>query len=582
MKSLWLLTKKNLILLIRTKSSALIVIFAPLLIILILGLSFNNSAKYGLNIGVCSDSFTADVDSVVASLQEEEFKIVKYEKSLEGCIEDIKLGFVHTCISLPESFQIEGNTQKEITFYVDPSKINLVWMVQNTLQEKLNIKAQEISEGLTSEILTKLSDTNTKVGVEKDRVEVVKSSNTNALSSIVSSQTGLLGLDLNGPTAEYDISIANTFKSNISTNINSGLAKVNDAKEALDDANISSSDKSPINALLVEAKTSLDQAAALVNNGTGGINAIVALVTSMEADLNTAKSKLVTASEQIDSTTTNLEKTKASLDTAVSSLNEIKTALEGIKTNLESQKVTEAGVISSPLITHIEPVAPRSTHLNYLFSGLIVLVIMFSSLLLGTTLVMMEKHSPAFIRNYFLPVKKITFILSIYFTNLILGLIQVLIIMGIALIFLPNFYSSIPLMALILFLATSVFTFLGMAVGYAFNSEDTSVLASISFGSLLLFFSGLILPLESISPTIREITYYNPFVIAEKLVREIFIFNTPITAVWLDLVFLAAYAVVLFLMIMIFESIIHKHLINKYLRHNHKLHRENDKKKTGV
>ncbi|HLC88480.1 MAG TPA: ABC transporter permease, partial [Candidatus Nanoarchaeia archaeon] len=521
MRSLWLLIKKNLLILIRAKSSALIVIFAPLLIILILGLSFNNSAKYGLNIGVCSDSFTADVDSVVTSLQEEEFKIVKYEKSLEGCIEDIKLGFVHTCISLPESFQIEGNAQKEITFYVDPSKINLVWMVQNTLQEKLNLKAREISEGLTSEILTKLSDTKTKVGLENDRVEVVKTSNTQALGSIATSQAGLLGLDLAGPTAEYDVSITNTFKSNISTSLNAGLAKVNDAQEALDDANISSSDKSPISSLLAQAETNLDQAAALVNNGSGGINAIVALVASMEADLTAAKNKLVAASGQIDSTTASLESTKASLDTAVSSLNEIKNALEGIKTNLEAQKVTEAGVISQPLVTHIEPVAPRSTHLNYLFSGLIVLVIMFSSLLLGTTLVMMEKHSPAFVRNYFLPVKKITFILSIYFTNLILGLIQVVIIMGIALIFLPNFYTAIPLMALVLFLATSVFTFLWMAVGYIFNSEDTSVLGSISLGSLLLFFSGLILPLESISPAIRKITYYNPFVIAEKLVREI-------------------------------------------------------------
>ncbi|MBU1622791.1 MAG: hypothetical protein KJ597_04410, partial [Nanoarchaeota archaeon] len=132
MRSLWLLTKKNLRLLIRAKSSALIVVFAPLLIILILGLSFNNSAKYGLNIGIAADSFTDDVNGLVTLLQEEEFKIVKYENSLEGCIEDIKLGFVHTCLSLPESFKIEGNTQKEITFYVDPSKVNLVWMIQDS------------------------------------------------------------------------------------------------------------------------------------------------------------------------------------------------------------------------------------------------------------------------------------------------------------------------------------------------------------------------------------------------------------------------------------------------------------------
>src|SRR3989344_991916 len=118
MKSMWLLTKKNLKLLIRSKSSALVIFFAPLLIILLLGLSYNSSSKYGLNIGIYAPAFSDDVTSLATSLQEQEFKIVKYETSVDECVEDIKQGLVHTCLSVPENLKVEGNQQKEIIFYV--------------------------------------------------------------------------------------------------------------------------------------------------------------------------------------------------------------------------------------------------------------------------------------------------------------------------------------------------------------------------------------------------------------------------------------------------------------------------------
>ena len=129
MKSLWLLTKKNIQLLIRAKSSALIIVFAPLLLILIMGLSFNSSDNYSIRIGVQAHTFTNDTNDInefISVLENENFIITKYEgNTYPGepvpCIEDLKLSIVHTCITLPDTFKIEGNTPKEITFYIDPS-----------------------------------------------------------------------------------------------------------------------------------------------------------------------------------------------------------------------------------------------------------------------------------------------------------------------------------------------------------------------------------------------------------------------------------------------------------------------------
>ncbi|MEK6900617.1 MAG: hypothetical protein AABX05_05825, partial [Nanoarchaeota archaeon] len=183
MRSLLLLTKKNLKLLVRSKTSALVIFFAPLMIILLLGLSYNNTSKYGLNIGIYAPVFSDDVNSLMVSLQEQEFKIIKYESSVDDCVKDIKEGIVHTCLSVPESLKIDGNQQKEITFYVDPSKINLVWMIQETLGNKFNLKSKEISKELSNNILTTVSDTKTKLDEQNSQLSGVKEKSSAATTS---------------------------------------------------------------------------------------------------------------------------------------------------------------------------------------------------------------------------------------------------------------------------------------------------------------------------------------------------------------------------------------------------------------
>ncbi|HLD40050.1 MAG TPA: hypothetical protein VJB13_02825, partial [Candidatus Nanoarchaeia archaeon] len=174
MQSIWLLTKKNIKLLLRAKASALIIIFAPLLIILLLGLSYNTSSKYGLNIGVYASSYTEDVNSFMELLKEQEFNIVTYNSSIEDCVQDIKSGVVHTCIAVPENLQVDGNTPKEITFYLDPSKINLVWMIQETLSSKFDFKSQQLSQELTQDLLGKLADAKSKISESKTSLSTAK------------------------------------------------------------------------------------------------------------------------------------------------------------------------------------------------------------------------------------------------------------------------------------------------------------------------------------------------------------------------------------------------------------------------
>lgn len=576
MQSLWLLTKKNIRLLLRSKASALIIVFAPLMIILLLGLSFNTSEKFGLNIGVNAVSFSEDINSFTKLLQEKEFTIIKYEADLENCINDVKRSVIHTCVSLPESLQIEGNTAKKITFHVDPSRVNLVWMIQETIKEKFNIKAQELSQSLAQDILTRLSDTKTRVSSQKGGLSSLKEKTTAASSTTESAKSGLASVDFTVPASSYD----KTVIANVSSELSAATTKITDALTVVDSANMSSSDKSNIKSLLNKAKSKLDGAVSSVNSTASG--GIAGLIASLEADLESVKTKLSTAAGMVESTNSNLATVSSTLSESATAIDSLQAELDGVIANLEAQKVTDPGTISSPLVTKVEKVSDESTYLNYLFPAILVLVVMFSSLLLGTTLVMMEKNSPAFLRNFFLPVRKATFIISTYLTNLILIVIQIIVILGISLFFLKRSFASFAYIGLILFTSASVFTFLGMIVGYTFTSEETGILASISLGSLLLFLSGVIFPLEGVSLLLRGVTYFNPFVIAEKLIREVFIFNASLANVWIELLLLIGYAIVFFLVILIMESLLHKHLVHKFLRHHHLAHIQKDKKKKNV
>jgi len=576
MRSLWLLTKKNLKLLIRSKSSGLVIFLAPLLIILILGLSYSSSSNYGLNIGIHADSFTEDVDSLISSLQEQEFRIIKYESDVEECIEDIKQGFIHTCVSVPQDLKVEDNQQKEITFYIDPSEINLVWMIQETLGSKFNLKSQEISKQLTGEIINQLDDTKNKVSEKSSELNQVKEKSSAASSSVTSLKENIENIDLEVPIIVYDAGIVNSFKNKLSSEVEDSINAVSNARNDVENAEIEGGNGAILNSLN-DAEKNLNKLLAMVEGNNSGYGEISSLVSSLQHDLIQAQTKLMSASETMSSTSSSLDSTTASIQDSLTAMTVVQQGLEEIKSNLESQKVTEVDTIAAPLVTKIERISPESSFLNYSFPGLLVLVVMFSSLLLGTTLVMMEKNSPAFFRNYFLPLQKGTFIISTYLTNSIITIIQIVIILGVSLLFLKgNPLVMLPVAGMLL-ISSTVFTLMGMTIGYVFRSEETGTLASISLGSFLLFVSGLILPLESISANIRKITNFNPFVISEKVIREIFIFKAPVQTIWTDILTLLGYALILFVAIIVIDILIHKHFKERFNKHRHKENRHKEK-----
>ena len=287
MKTIWLLIKKNLKLLLRSRSSALIVILAPLLLMLIIGLSYDTNERFSLSIGVYSPEFTESVNSFV-TLLEEDFNIIKYDNS-EECIKDIAHGNTHSCIELPQQFTIAENTQKEIIFHIDPSRVNLVYSIQQSVAEKFNLKSQQISESLTSNILTLLTETNTKLTDRSKELGSIKEKSQNAISSASSTESNLEKIDLSIPGSSRDTKILTT----VSGKVKDSISKISTAKSDVSGSSLTDAEKATITKSLTDANQELSVVKNSLENGTGGIKALVA---GLEKDLIVTQEKLLKAS----------------------------------------------------------------------------------------------------------------------------------------------------------------------------------------------------------------------------------------------------------------------------------------------
>jgi len=580
MKNIFRIIKKNLKLLVRAKSSALIIILAPLLIILLVGIAFDNANTYGLNIGVYSTNYNQNVESFLNKLSQKEFKIVKYQDQ-EKCINDIKLAAIHTCVIFPPSLDFNANQQQQITFYVDYSKINLVWMIMDTLSAGITERSREISKDLTNILVSKLEKTKSNLDEKKPVLINAKTANNNVLANAqeVDENLASITFDLGNFSFNQTQNLVSSLQNNLSLNIEEARFLLKSARSTVSGSDASEGDKEEALEDINDALSELETAKNRINDSESNqtLAHVYTLIQQIQDELNQTQNQITaaaTASQQ------KINEAQNSLSQSLSSLGEIETMMENLLTEIQGIQVTDPSAIASPVTTDIKPVAAEKTYLNYLFPGLMILVVMFISILLGTTLVMMEKHSPALFRNFITPTRNITFIISTYLTNIFLILIQLVIILGIAMYFFSaQILPSLPMVILILLMAATLFSFVGMGVGYVFMSEETGTLAAISFGSLCLFLSSLIIPLESMPAMVRQIAYYNPFVIAERLLRSIILFQPKIKFLATDLFILLGYAFVLFLFIWGSQYLASKNILTHYKYKRHKKARHKKEKK---
>ena len=570
--------QKNFRLLLRSRSSALIVVLGPLLLISLIGLAFSNSNPYGVVVASYAPEYNDLSNSVLATLNEQQFKVERII-SEEACVQRVKQSKANICLVFPEDFTVGDSANNNITFHVDYSKINLVWSVLDVISEKISSRTTEISKDLTGQLVKALEHARGEVEQNLPNVVDLSVKNSQVLTLTDDVTKTINGMELSLDTKEFKVE---TLQGRVELLVDTadkatdkGLKIISDIKDNYDAYNLSASQQVALSAVFDEAKGDLeslkDSLADLYAEGNQS-SLIGDLLRGLSIKLQETKEQLTAAVNAREVVIGDAKNIKALTDSGLEKINLLQASLDDIQKSIEAIAITDPTKIVNPITTTIKPITV-DTHFNYLFPSLIVLIIMITGVLLSAMLVIVEKKSTAFFRNFITPTHELVFLAGTFCTALVLMLAQLVIFLIVAGVFFDtNVFPTFATTAPVLLVINLLFIALGMLLGAAFRSEETTILAAISCCALLLFLSSTILPLESMPPVLQRIADFNPFVMSEELLRETIIFGFGYNLVAGELLMLFLYAAVFFVLVAVLT-----HFLK--IRTLYKIHKEKPQKK---
>ncbi len=529
------LLEKNFRLLWKSKLFILTILLGPLLIALLLGMAFNNTDIYSLNIGVYVEK-TDQLEEMIIGKLRENFKVLTYQNK-DACIDSIKEYITHICIILPETISLEGNDINEILFYVDDSRTNLVWMILDTLSTIFSRSSSEIATNLTSELLYKLDFIGENSASSQTIITNLENNNNNrvGLMKQIELNTNNLPLIQSLTNVEDSLNKNRKLKEELYAlidDINEGIMKSEDSLDEIktgDDAALQSQ-LDTIEQQLTSMKNILSESS--VQRKADELNSLLIKLDTY----------IFTIQQIIDENKKKREAIKLSFGEDAVNLKKVDSFTDEINSLATHLRITNPAKIAEPLITEIRPINIEKTHFSFIFPTLLMLIIVFTAIILSSSLIVIEHKSKAFFRNYMSPTSPLFFLFTYFVTDLIIITANLSIFLIISKV-LFNIDITLSLF-MILFFIMSLFILLGSIIGCLIKSEQSNMALGITVSSVFLFFSNTILPIESIPQTLREIIKYNPFVIGETVIRKLLVYKSGLLDLTSEILIILIYILI--------------------------------------
>jgi ABC-type multidrug transport system permease subunit len=617
--------KKNFRRLLRSKVSALVILFGPLVMIMLGGIAFNSSKLNGIVIGVYADTTDSVTSSVISLMKAQSFEIKTYAKK-EQCTQAVKDADIHLCVAF-----LKKSGKHQLEFSADYTRMNLVYSLLTILNSGLESESQKISLEMTGELLSQIKSTAAHLKESSKQLSEFEEQMSTLTVQIQQMRSGIAALDIpviNSSVKSYMDDLAqgqkdaDVLQKNVNRDIDLYQTNLDTIQKQLaqyeKDIVIWQKDISGVKGNLTKSYTTLgcsvsadffgnqsvllsqsiidstEPACALISSGIKEINrrqqiiddsqkqvnAVQDEVTNAQNSLTSAKKTVNNVSNSFDTKSAELsvalnqaqrsiDETSIKLDNArklrsqfVTQFDEVQIQLdEGLQKlglfsasldqtlqNYSNLTIITPQAIVNPIDTKINSVQKTENVLQSLFPSLLVLIVTFTGVMLGATLILKEKVSQAYFRNFILPLHPIIFIVGTYLTALVIVVVQIIFMAIIGAAFfqinlLPNmgyFLLSIPLIC-------SIFILFGMIIGYIFKTEETAILASVSLSCILFLFSSTIIPLEKMQEGIGVIAKASPFVLSQEILRQILIFGQGFASTVTELLLMHAYFVIFFI-----------------------------------
>jgi ABC-type multidrug transport system permease subunit/archaellum component FlaC len=521
---------------------------------LIIGASLSSPGTSKLNIGFSGNATGELNQRIIESLNSSDNNLV-YFSDISSCKRAIELGVVSACVNIPQNLSLDPSARNVLDFYVDESRMNLVYEVISSIRADVQSESAEITKEIGSKLLSMLQTSQQMVDDSISQLD--KLDERLKLNKKLQQELAKELNAFNLPKVDIDVSDLTSDAEQLNDYLyavrHAGKDVVDTADDALSDVNDSE---------LKELRGDILQ---LEEEWKNSISYFV-YVSSLKKGINSAQRKI----DSIDKRVEDLEEDKTQLqnltedlksgleeqEPVLSTLDEKQSRISG---EIASFGVTNPELIATPVKTNVTAVNADRRKLVYTFPYLLMLIVLFVGMMLPSTLMLMEKKSKAFFRNFVTPVRLSFFAFMIYITSIILISLQLLMVFLIA-----YFYLDIPLVAnigptlLILFLSITVFSLLGLFLGNIFNTFEGITMISIALGSVFLFLSNLVLSLENLSPLVQKIANFSPYVIGSEALRRSLLFGDSLSSIFSSLYpllyYIAGLIILVFLSLMLLKS----------------------------
>lgn len=560
---------KNFKLLFRNKESAYTIIFGPILIILLVSFAFMGASdEYTVNVGTYVPEVTDLSERTIKTLNKNNYLVSVYPTE-ETCVSSVESGSTHACLVFSQ--EESGDETVPITFYLDFSRTNIVYQLLDDLSAEVDIQADAIRSQLALSTLQRME---TAAIIVEESYTTAKSA-AEQLATISGNLEAARGALTNIPTRNENITDLRLLKG-----YHHGLAQ--NAKTISDLVNpIFDEARAALHAMETECgdctEVVLNQAEAVedkIEEAETEIYRITEETTDkqlQEADL--LMRSLIGEVEILESTirnattsgvviTENVDASAADLDNNVRAVEQVVTKLAYAKDFLRGDDL-DADTITTPISTSVVSITVTDDTLSFAYPYLLMLVIMFIGMLLSSMMVVTDKISQAAFRNFTTPTSNAFYVFISFLTAFILLAAEVIVMLGISSFFIaqPLFLNPLPTFTLIS-VAIVLFTFVGMIIGYLSNTQEAAMISSISLGSVLLFVSNLIIPIEGMTGLVQKLTALNPYIVLSELLKKSMLYGVTTGQIVQQLLVLAGLLVVLLFL----TALIRQRMKKKYFK----------------
>jgi ABC-2 type transport system permease protein len=541
---------KNLKLLFRSKESAYTIIFGPILIILLVSFAFVGAGdKYTVNVGTFAPAQTGFSAHTTQALGEKHYLLRSYSDEA-SCIDSVRAGANHACLSF--SAAEAGNGTIPVTIYLDMSRANIAYRIADDLESTLDTQSGAIRAHLTDDVLTRMSMAS--ILVERD---INLSRNISARLDAVADEVATARQDLallaqntsiNASDARmlrgYQLGLAQ----NTRTVLNMSTAAIDRASlmvaridsECTDCGDATKNEVKQLRKDLDDAETKMtlvyqDTAQKQLQDANIILSHVVDDIEGVQRQLqndSAARQRIASSVARISLAT---GRDAQDMRQLTSNLEQADALLKGEKRN--------ASAISTPVETSVVSITPDDK-LGSAYPYVLVLVIMFIGMLLASSLIVADKTSKASFRNFTTPTSDGYHIAAAFITAALLLAAEVMVILLLSSLFVPLSFTSSSTIFLLL-IAIVLFTFIGMIIGYLSRTQEAAMIASISVGSISLFISNLILPVEGMAAAVQQLGRFNPYLVLSELLKKSMLYGVSIAQVSREVLLLGIMCLVL-------------------------------------